>query len=172
MTCNGDDTPASGNAVEPLSAPAPSSPGTAGRTSIGDIGGGHIVEGVHLLRLDGIERVSAIKVGEGPIGAFVDALARGLCRELGKSPESLRPDDLERASASLVDGELRWISRLVGLRAEGRCGSDMQARRSFARKLRMRVAARMLGRLSHAFVEAAAARIQVEAAERGALVWM
>jgi hypothetical protein len=56
--------------------------------SIKDIGDGQVLEGAHLLRLDGIEAVGTAKVGAGPSGAFVEAIARGLSSCLGIRPET------------------------------------------------------------------------------------
>lgn len=141
------------------------------KCSVKDIGDGHVLEGAHLLRLDGIESIGTAKVGAGPSGAFVEAIARGLSRSLGVRPEYLRSPDLKHATLGLVDSELRFMSKLVQRRAVARHGKDSEASQSFKRKLRIRVAARFLRRLNPEFVDAALRLIHVEALRHGADVW-
>jgi hypothetical protein len=140
--------------------------------SIGNIGGGQVLEGAHLLRLDGIEEVRCIKVGSGPSGAFVEAIARGLARSLGTRPESLRSPDLKHVTLGLVDSELRLMAKLVRLRALARHSQDRKTVQALERKLRMRVAARLLRRLNPEFVDAALKLIHAEALRHGADVWV
>lgn len=133
-----------------------------------------VIERTHLLRIDGVERLSTVKLQSGPVAGFLDALARCLSKQLGKRPEDLRSGDLVGHGRKLlpVDLELRHLSSAVRARAEARHPNDDDAQQRFVMTLRRRVTARMLARLKPEFVLAANRLILNEAEERDADVWL
>ncbi len=52
-----------------------------------------VIEPTHLMRVDGIEQLTTVKVGWGPVAGYLEAVARALSSALSKKPGDLGPKE-------------------------------------------------------------------------------